>query len=51
MIWLKEKIGSWREAPVVNVVKILKSATSYLLVSKFCDFSKTVLRIVLVTDL
>ena len=37
MIFLKERIESWREATTVNNVKRLKSPMLSLLVGKFCD--------------
>ena len=51
MVWLKERINSWREATAVSDVNSLKSAIPYMSVGKFCACSKTVLQIVLVIDL
>ena len=51
MIWLKERIYSWMEAMTVNDVNSLKSVMPSLSVGNFFACSKTVLQLVMVTDL
>ena len=50
MIWLEDRIESWREATSVNGMDSFRSGTPSLLVGKFFVFSKTALKIVTVAD-
>ena len=51
VIWLKDKIKSWREGTTVNDVNNLKSVNPSLLLCTFWVCLKTVSQIVPATDL